>query len=99
MDLIPRRNGKQCPKNTVFREGLGTCSCEDHCGWDVCRLVKAPNECISETFGEWQWDRIKNGWVAQVVLGSSAILRTMPNETNSTYFIHHFAINYLLTSV
>ena len=69
MDLIPRSSGKQCPTNSRYKDGLGTCSCEDHCGWDVCRLVRPPNYCILGTFSEWQWDTKKNGWVAQVVLG------------------------------
>ena len=71
VDLIPRRNDYHCPKNSIYKEGLGSCSCEDHCGWDVCRLVKAPDECIQQIFSEWQWDTIKHGWVAQVVLGSA----------------------------
>ena len=69
MDLIPRSNEKQCPKNSYYKEGLGSCSCEDHCGWDVCRLTDPPDECILGSYSKWQWDILKNGWVAQVALG------------------------------
>ena len=69
-ELIPRSTNKQCPSNSRYKDGLGTCSCEDHCGWDVCRLVKAPDDCLLGTLSEWHWDTMKNGWVAQVVLGS-----------------------------
>ena len=69
-DLIPRSRDSKCTENAQFKDGLGTCSCEDHCGWDVCRLIKAPIECISGSSSEWQWDSVKNGWVAQVILGN-----------------------------
>ena len=72
--LIPRSSNNECPKNTHYKEGFGTCSCEEHCGWDVCRLVKAPEECILDTFSEWQWDAMKNGWIAQVTLGSVIVM-------------------------
>ena len=70
MDLIPRVNWHKCPENTEYKGALGSCSCEDHCGWDVCRLESPPDECILGSFSEWQWDTTKHGWVAQVVLGS-----------------------------
>ena len=70
VDLIPRPNPNQRPKKIEYREGLGSCSCEDHCLWDVCRLVQGPKECLLGSFSEWKWDNIKNGWVAQVILGS-----------------------------
>ena len=66
VDLIPRSKTDACPRNTKYKDGLGSCSCEDHCGWDVCRLVVAPMECLVGTFSKWHWDHVKNAWVAQV---------------------------------
>ena len=52
-----------------YNEGFGTCSCEDHCGWDLCRLTIPPMECIKGTHSEWQWDDTKRAWIAQVKPG------------------------------
>ena len=57
-----------------YKEGLGSCSCEDHCGWDLCRLSVAPPECIIGTFSEWQWDYVKKAWVAQVIQGNIVLI-------------------------
>ena len=42
-----------------------TCACEDHCRWDVCRLVNPPTDCLNEVDAYWKWDFTKNYWVAQ----------------------------------
>ena len=72
-DLIPVADEDRCPKNSHYKvineESLGTCTCDSHCNWDVCRLVEPPDECILGSFSEWRWDTVKNGWVAQIVLG------------------------------
>ena len=31
-----------------------------------------PEECITGTHSEWQWDEVKHAWVAQVTLGNFA---------------------------
>ena len=49
---------------------LSTCSCEEHCAWDLCRLVNPPNKCLRGTRSQWQWDSFKNAWVAQVIEGN-----------------------------
>ena len=72
VDLIPRSKIRQCPTNTQYKDGLGTCICEDHCGWDLCRLTVPPEDCISGTHGKWQWDKVKRAWVAQITLGDFA---------------------------
>ena len=70
VDLIPRSSVDGCPKDTIYKAGVGSCSCEDHCGWDVCRLIDAPLECIIGTNSEWQWDYVKSAWVAQISQGN-----------------------------
>ena len=69
-DLIPRPINNQCPRNSYYMDDIDSCNCEDHCGWRLCRLVEPPDECILGTFSKWEWDNVKNGWIAQVVLGS-----------------------------
>ena len=79
-ELIPRvhwSNG--CPTNTQYKrlcyttkancEISETCSCEEHCAWNLCRLTVPPHDCILETNSEWQWDTSKNAWVAQIIQG------------------------------
>ena len=75
--LIPRAKETKCPGNTKYKGGIGTCSCEDHCGWELCRLAVAPRECIAGTHSEWQWDHEKNAWVAQVITGNLASIMTI----------------------
>ena len=71
IDLIPHPSTMGCNQKNYYKEGLGGCGCEDHCRWDLCRLDVAPNECLQETFSEWQWDNVKSAWVAQVVEGTN----------------------------
>ena len=70
VELIPRSSPDECPKNTQYKHGLGTCSCEDHCGWDLCRLTVAPIECLVGTNSVWKWDNVRNAWVAQITQGN-----------------------------
>ena len=80
VELIPRSKTNGCPKNTQYKNGLGSCSCEDHCGWDICRLVVAPRGCIEGTYSEWQWDHMKHAWVAQVTLGNFVLIETVIHD-------------------
>ena len=68
VDLIPRTNADGCPKNTLYKVlyGLGSCRCEDHCSWELCRLTVPPKQCIIDTYSVWQWDDKIRAWVAQV---------------------------------
>ena len=63
--MIPRRPKTGCPNDTF--DGLSTCFCEDHCSWEVCRLINPPYNCISNIQGKvvWAWDTIGETWVAQ----------------------------------
>ena len=79
-ELIPRPDGKKCPTNTQYKKNekehagnifdLSTCSCEEHCAWDLCRLANPPKKCLRGTRSQWQWDSFKNAWVAQVNEGN-----------------------------
>ena len=70
VELIPRPNSKICPKNTQYKvtgetSSMGTCRCEQHCAWDLCRLTIPPKDCLLGIVGRWMWDSLKNAWVAQ----------------------------------
>lgn len=86
MDLMPHASSKHCPKNSHYKKSHDTCSCEDHCGWDICRLVNPPDECVEEVFSEWKWDIVKNGWVAQVVIGNA--ICNITNDIELSIIIH-----------
>ena len=72
----------RCPMNThlMIRRrpsvnvgvGDGTCHCEDHCSWDLCRLTEPPDQCLQGTNSKWQWDDVKSAWVAQIKQGNNA---------------------------
>ena len=79
VELIPRISMVDgCPINTDYRVvqlkddslPIHTCSCENHCSWDMCNLVHPPIECVVNTSSSWYWDSRKNAWVAQVILGN-----------------------------
>ena len=70
VELIPRQPSNGCPRDNLLRVGLDTCSCEDdHCNWDLCRLREPPEECLHGTASKWEWDYLRNAWVAQVIHG------------------------------
>ena len=82
VDLIPRADIDECPGNSQYKENSfkelqhyknfhGSCNCEDHCGLDLCRLEVPPSDCLMGTYSEWNWDYMKNAWVAQVTQGSN----------------------------
>ena len=63
--MIPKRPASGCPSGTF--NSLITCYCEDHCSWEVCRLLYPPHDCLSGIDGEasWSWDSVMDAWVAQ----------------------------------
>ena len=76
MDLIPRQPLVGCVKESikrtkytksskVQRPDFSTCSCEDHCRWDMCRLKYPPEKCLFGTSSKWTWDLRENAWIAQ----------------------------------
>ena len=77
--MIPRMSEHGCPKNSEHRDELNTCSCEDHCSWDLCRLETPPKSCLSGTNSNWRWNRIKSAWSAQISLGNKS---EMPLKLN-----------------
>ena len=76
VDLIPRQPSSGCPAGSLYREGLGTCSCQDdHCNWDLCLLKDPPITCLEGTYSKWEWDNLKHAWVAQVIQGTHFICK------------------------
>ena len=70
LDLIPRQPADGCYERSVKRLHFSTCTCQDHCRWDICRLTDPPNECLFGTGGNWIWDFREKAWIAQVTGGS-----------------------------
>ena len=72
--MIPRPNMLDpCPTGTHHKKlssSFETCRCEEHCAWNLCRLTVAPDDCLQETNSEWQWDGVKNAWVARIRQGN-----------------------------
>lgn len=58
-----------CSKDSYYNNEFGTCSCEEHCNWDSCRLTDPPTDCLNGLNSEWKWDYIERAWVAQVIQG------------------------------
>ena len=67
-ELIPKRPDNGCPEGTF--DSWQTCFCEDHCSWEVCRLVNPPQSCLSKIDGktEWGWDNLTEAWAAQGIV-------------------------------
>ena len=99
VDLIPRPNEHGCPSQTSYKEGIGSCNCEDHCSWDLCRLTVPPTRCIEGTNSEWHWDDTKSAWVAQVNTSTicSAIITILFLLKLVKYVLQ--AINYVFSKV
>jgi len=79
VELIPHAlTAEGCPKNRNYRIlqlsepslQLQTCICDEHCSWDMCNLVNPPKDCLFNSSSNWNWDGLKNTWVAQVYLGN-----------------------------
>ena len=69
---IPRASYDYCSRSATYRRGLGVCTCNDHCSWDLCRVSEPPDDCLQGTNSEWQWDNLKNAYVAQIIDGKYA---------------------------
>ena len=59
------------------RDLVKTCSCEEHCAWDLCRLAIPPDECLRGTGSQWQWDTFKNAWIAQITQGNELYVQNV----------------------
>ena len=76
--LVPRRfdgrYGYECPNDRPKVQnhdfGYTFCSCEPYCSWDKCRLLRAPDDCLTGTRSTWLWDVQRNYWVAQEQTGT-----------------------------
>ena len=66
---IPRSSKTECAIGSKYRGRFGVCTCNEHCSWDLCRLVEPPKDCLLATGSVWQWDNLKNAYVAQVDMG------------------------------
>ena len=71
VSLIPRSSKNDC---ATYRERLGTCTCDDHCSWDLCRLSNPPDDCLLGTNSKWKWDKRKKAYVAQIMMGMYFLL-------------------------
>ena len=60
--MAPKIPNRGCPHGTF--KGKDTCFCEDHCSWEICRLMDPPNNCIIEGKLFWKWDENRDAWVA-----------------------------------
>ena len=65
VSLLPRTFVNDCPINSNYRARFGTCSCDKHCSWDLCRASIPLIGCLLRTESMWMFDSLKNAWVAQ----------------------------------
>ena len=70
-NLIPRSPKDDCLPNKIYRERFSTCSCDDHCSWDLCRSLTLPSDCLLGKDSIWKLDNVKNAWVAQLRRGDN----------------------------
>ena len=71
-NLIPRSPKDNCISNKVYRKRFGTCSCDGHCSWDICRTLSLPSDCLLGTDSTWKLDTVKNAWVGQPLKGDKS---------------------------
>ena len=74
VNKIPHPPKHGCLRNQIYRERFGTCSCDAHCSWDLCRSSIPPSECLIGTNITWNLDNVKNAWVAQLLEGNNVNL-------------------------
>lgn len=83
--FVPKIPDSGCPPGTF--KGIDTCFCEDHCSWEICRLINPPKDCLSRIDGgaAWLWDDIEDAWTAQGNTGLkiSHYSRRLINEIES----------------
>ena len=72
--LIPRSFKGYCLSDKIYRERFRTCSCDNHCSWDLCRSFTPPTDCLLGPDSVWKLDNVKNAWVAQRLGGNTLIL-------------------------
>ena len=105
VSLIPRSSKNDC---ATYRERLGTCTCDDHCSWDLCRLSNPPDDCLLGTNSKWKWDKRKKAYVAQIMMGMYFLLHiNIHTQTNIEalfmiliiYQIYHLIVNNLATFI
>ena len=72
---IPHAFDVNCEISAGYRTRFGVCTCDDHCSWDLCRLLEPPDDCLLRTNSEWIWDSLKNAYVAQIIEGIFVYLR------------------------
>ena len=77
VSLIPQSSKDGCSSNKIYRERFGTCSCDTHCSWDLCRSLIPPSDCLLGTDSIWRWDNVKNAWVAQLLEGDTIHLHSI----------------------
>ena len=73
ISLIPRASKENCEIKEAYRARFGVCTCNEHCSWDLCRVLDPPRDCLRETNSEWKWDDLK-AYVAQIVKGIYFVL-------------------------
>ena len=69
VSTIPRAPYEDCEVSASYRNRYGVCTCNEHCSWDICRLLEPPDDCLLGTNSEWKWDNLKNSYVAQITDG------------------------------
>ena len=72
VNLIPRSTEDDClSSHKIFRDRFKTCSCDNHCSWDLCRSLHSPSDCLLGTDKKWEFDNQKDAWVAQLLRGDT----------------------------
>ena len=85
LSLIPKCPKSGCPSGSYGCTGDDcnypeTCFCEEHCGWERCRLFEKPEECLTKAQSSWIWDLKQNLWVAQT--GTGMIMKITHGASN-----------------
>ena len=70
MNMLPHSSQAACLQTNIYRARFGTCSCDTHCSWDLCRSSNPPPECLLGTDSVWKLDNAKDAWVAQILEGN-----------------------------
>ena len=100
---IPSKNEDGCPIGTYGCTGktcynIETCFCEEHCSWERCRILDAPDDCLTSVNGKWKWNSKKIHWVAQITGMKYQYIYTrfaIRIELGRTVFIRYlFSISY-----
>ena len=89
---IPRAANDECLVSATHRARFGVCTCNEHCSWDLCRLLEPPDDCLLGTNSEWKWDNLKNAYVAQITDGmyDRLDLRTFMCKHKTLNLILHY---------